>query len=197
VESELGLIPEGWEVKPLDQVADYLNGLALQKFPPESDSDFLPVIKIAQLKKGDTEGADRASSKLKPEYVVNDGDVLFSWSGSLAVDIWTGGPGALNQHLFKVTSANYPKWFYLYWTKFHLFRFQSIAADKAVTMGHIQRKHLTEALCVVPPLPKIKQLDSLIALLLGQQIERRMEVQTLATLRDTLLHKLLSGEMCI
>jgi type I restriction enzyme S subunit len=64
-------------------------------------------------------------------------------------------------------------------------------------MGHIQRKHLTEALCVVPPLPKIKQLDSLIALLLGQQIERRMEVQTLATLRDTLLHKLLSGEMCI
>ena len=195
VESELGLIPVGWEVKPLDQIADYLNGLALQKFPPESDADFLPVIKISQLKKGDTEGADRASSKLKPECIVNDGDVLFSWSGSLEVDVWCGGPGALNQHLFKVTSANYPKWFYFYWTKSHLSHFQGVAADKAVTMGHIQRKHLTAARCVVPPVLKIEKLDAFLAPLLTQQIELRKEARSLAILRDTLLPKLLSGEV--
>ncbi|EAT16361.1 restriction endonuclease subunit S [Desulfuromonas acetoxidans] len=197
VESELGLIPVGWEVKSLDQVANYLNGLALQKFPPESETDWLPVIKIAQLKKGDTEGADRASSKLKPVYIVDDGDVLFSWSGSLTVDIWTGGQGALNQHLFKVTSVNYPKWFYLHWTKFHLARFQNIAADKAVTMGHIQRKHLTEALCVAPEKSGIDSFDSLFSSLLAQEIELRIVSRSLSFLRDTLLPKLLSGELCI
>jgi len=195
VDSELGEVPDGWEVKPLDEIADYLNGLALQKFPPESDLDYLPVIKIAQLKKGDTLGADRASCKLKPEYIVNDGDVLFSWSGSLAVDVWCGGPGALNQHLFKVTSADYPKWLYLYWTKHHLAHFQAIAAGKAVTMGHIQRKHLTEALCVMPPPDLVKLLDGVMSPFLATQIENRKGTRTLSILRDTLLPKLLSGEL--
>lgn len=197
VESELGLIPQGWEVKPLDQIADYLNGLALQKYPPESDREYLPVIKIAQLKKGDTEGADRASSKLKPEYIVNDGDVLFSWSGSLEVDVWCGGQGALNQHLFKVTSNVYPKWIYLYWTKSHLNRFQAIAAAKAVTMGHIQRMHLTESLCVAPPVRSVELFDVLLAPLLYQQVELRKESRKLANFRGTLLPKLLSGEIKI
>src|SRR5690606_2645941 len=113
-------IPKGWEANGLDEIATFLNGLALQKYPPESDEEFLPVIKIAQLRKGNTEGSDRASKNLKPEYIVNDGDVLFSWSGSLEVDLWCGGAGALNQHLFKVTSDKYPKWFYFLWTRLHL-----------------------------------------------------------------------------
>src|SRR5690606_9139238 len=54
VESELGEIPEGWEMRSLDSIANYLNGLALQKFPPESEEEFLPVIKIAQLRAGNT-----------------------------------------------------------------------------------------------------------------------------------------------
>ena len=108
-DSELGEIPSGWEVKALDEIAHFLNGLALQKFSPEEGGATLPVIKIAQLKKGDSTGADRCSTSVPAEYVVRDGDVLFSWSGSLAVDIWSGGDGALNQHLFKVTSKNYGK----------------------------------------------------------------------------------------
>ena len=75
-ESELGPVPKGWTVRALDDVAAYLNGLALQKFPPSDDS-WLPVIKIAQLRKGDTVGADRAGKNIKPEYVVQNGDVLF------------------------------------------------------------------------------------------------------------------------
>jgi len=106
-ESPLGHIPQGWAVRSLDQVADYLNGLALQKYPP-GDGETLPVIKIAQLRKGDSEGADRCNTELAPQYIVDDGDVLFSWSGSLEVELWCGGRGALNQHLFKVTSSDFP-----------------------------------------------------------------------------------------
>ncbi len=121
-ESALGSVPTGWVVRALDEIAAYLNGLALQKFPPGDDT-WLPVIKIAQLRKGDTVGADRASRNLKPEYIVQNGDVLFSWSGSLEVEVWCGGEGALNQHLFKVTSKAFPKWFYLHWTRHHLDHF--------------------------------------------------------------------------
>ncbi len=76
MDSELGPIPEGWGVKGLDDIATFLNGLALQKYPPIG-SESLPVIKIAQLRAGETTGADSAAANLPQEYVVEDGDVLF------------------------------------------------------------------------------------------------------------------------
>lgn len=195
IESELGEIPDGWEMLSLDSIANYLNGLALQKFPPESEEMFLPVIKIAQLRAGNTIGADRASAQIRPEYVVVDGDVLFSWSGSLEVEVWSGGRGALNQHLFKVTSDAVPKWFYFFATRHHLQGFRAIAADKATTMGHIQRKHLTDARIAVPSPEGMKKFDGAIAPLFDQLISNSLQSRVLAQLRDTLLPKLISGEL--
>ena len=193
-ESELGLVPKGWLVRPLDEIATFLNGLALQKFPPTDDAS-LPVIKIAQLRKGDAVGADRAGRNIKPEYVVQDGDVLFSWSGSLEVEVWCGGEGALNQHLFKVASEVYPKWFYYLWTKHHLESFRQIAASKATTMGHIQRMHLNQAKVVAPPQSFVSVAGECFAPLLDRWIETALQAQTLATLRDTLLPRLISGQL--
>ncbi|MCP4285604.1 MAG: restriction endonuclease subunit S [Gammaproteobacteria bacterium] len=194
-DSDLGPIPRGWGVKPLDVVANYQNGLALQKYRPEDEIDYLPVVKIAQLKKGFADGEEKASPNIKPECIIDDGDVVFSWSGSLMVDLWCGGRAALNQHLFKVTSDQYPKWFYLFWTKHHLVRFQQIAADKAVTMGHIKRSHLKEALCFVPNKELFRQ--DLIDELVSKQIAARLECVTLESLRNSLLPKLLSGEITL
>lgn len=195
IESELGEIPEGWEMRSLDSIANYLNGLALQKFPPESETEFLPVIKIAQLRTGNTNGADKASTKIKPDYVVVDGDVLFSWSGSLEVEVWNGGRGALNQHLFKVTSNEVPKWFYFFATRHHLPDFRAIAAGKATTMGHIQRKHLADARIAVAPPEIMKKFDALISPQFDQMINNAQQSRTFAQLRDTLLPKLISGEL--
>ena len=187
-------MPRGWQVKPLDEIAEYLNGLALQKYPPEG-GDYLPVIKIAQLRKNDTEGADKASAAIDPAYIVDDGDVLFSWSGSLEVVVWCGGKGALNQHLFKVTSAEYPKWFYSHWTTHHLLDFRQIAAGKATTMGHIQRHHLSAALTAVPSFEAMRAADHIMSPLLDRFIANIVESRTLAALRDALLPRLLSGEV--
>lgn len=195
IESELGEIPEGWEMRSLDSIANYLNGLALQKFPPESETEFLPVIKIAQLRAGNTNGADKASTQIKPEYVVVDGDVLFSWSGSLEVEVWNGGRGALNQHLFKVTSNEVPKWFYFFATRQHLSDFRAIAAGKATTMGHIQRKHLTDARIAVAPPESMERFDAVIASQFDQLVSNAQQSRSLAQLRDTLLPKLISGEL--
>ena len=193
-DSELGEIPEGWQVKSLDEIAHYQNGLALQKFRP-SGSDFLPVLKIAQLKKGVTDNKEKASPDMKPECIVNSGDVVFSWSGSLMVDTWCGGTAALNQHLFKVTSKNFPKWFYNYFTKYHLREFQHIAEAKAVTMGHIKREHLAQAKCAIPNESLIKLGDLAIGKLLDKQIKQRLEINTLTELRNTFLLKFFSGDI--
>ena len=195
-ETALGHTPQGWEVRSLDKAAHYLNGLALQKYPP-GDGFTLPVIKIAQLRKGNSVGADRCNTDLPPAYIVQDGDVLFSWSGSLEVELWCGGPGALNQHLFKVTSPEFPKWFYYLWTLYHLDEFRLIAAGKATTMGHIQRGHLTAAKVLIPPRPLLDAMTRTMSPLMDQIIANRIQSRTLATLRDTLLPKLLSGELSI
>ena len=196
-DSELGEIPRGWEIKGLDEVADFLNGLALQKYPPEDGLPTLPVIKIAQLKKGDSAGADQCSSSLPGEYVVRDGDVLFSWSGSLAVDIWCGGDGALNQHLFKVTSKSHSKWFFYHWVKHHLPDFQEIAKSKATTMGHIQRHHLSAAKAVIPSPSLLGAMDSALEPLLERSFGLRSQSRELSAVRDALLPKLISGELRI
>lgn len=194
-ESALGLIPRGWTVRSLDSFATYLNGLALQKYPAESEDEYLPVIKIAQLRAGHTNGSDRASARLKPEYVVGDGDVLFSWSGSLEVEFWCGGEGALNQHLFKVTSSEVPKWFYYLATKHFLPGFREIAAHKATTMGHIQRGHLTASRLALPPAPAIRALSSVMGPLLERRINGALQARELAAVRDSLLPRLICGRL--
>lgn len=190
-------IPSGWQCRPLDEIAHYQNGLALQKFRPKDEDNYLPVVKISQLKKGFADGEERASPDIKPECIIDDGDVVFSWSGTLFVDLWCGGRAALNQHLFKVTSAHYPKWFYLQYTLLHLEYFQRIAADKAVTMGHINRHHLSSAFCTVPDNRVLSIADKSIAPLVDMAINLRLESKKLQGLRDALLPKLLSGELSV
>lgn len=194
VESDFGESPEGWDVRPLDGIAEFLNGLALQKFPPKGD-EYLPVIKIRELNQGITESTDKAAIDINAAYVVNDGDVLFSWSGSLQVCIWCDGAGALNQHLFKVSSDEYPKWFYYQWVKFHLPEFQQIAQGKATTMGHIQRHHLSAALVAIPTEDVLKRMNFVMIPLLEQIITNGIQVRKLSAIRDSLLPKLMSGEI--
>ncbi|HBT3891649.1 TPA: restriction endonuclease subunit S [Klebsiella pneumoniae] len=196
-DSELGEIPEGWSIKPLDGIATYQNGLALQKFRPENENDFLPVVKIAQLKKGFSDGEEKASPNIKPECIIDNGDVVFSWSGSLMVDIWCGGKAALNQHLFKVSSTKYPKWLYYKYTAHHLIEFQRIAEAKAVTMGHIKREHLSQAKCLMPSSETVHAFTPFFEPVLNKVISNRLETRKLENIRDTLLPKLLSGEITL
>ena len=196
VDSELGMIPEGWKVGRLTEIASYMNGLAMQKFPPENDEDSLPVLKIKELGQGFCgPDSDRCSCNIKDECKVHNGDVIFSWSGTLLVDVWCGGDCGLNQHLFKVTSKEYPKWFYYYWTKHHLQEFIHIAKDKAVTMGHIKRGHLEEALVAIPDNDSMERAHELFEPILSKMISLRLENSSLSLLRDTLLPRLMSGEL--
>ena len=67
--------------------------------------------------------------------------------------------GALNQHLFKVTSVSYPRWLCYLGIHGHLSGFRYIAAGKATTMGHIQWHHLSEAKLPVPTAELLRAID--------------------------------------
>ena len=193
---DLESIPNGWKQGNLLDIANYLNGLAMQKYRPNRDESGLPVLKIKELRQGFCDGnSELCSPNIKPEYVIHDGDVIFSWSGSLLVDIWCGGVCGLNQHLFKVTSQTYDKWFYYLWTAHHLERFISIAADKATTMGHIKRGELEKAEVLIPSEKDYKEISSLMNPLFNLIVANRIEARKLAELRDELLPKLMSGEI--
>lgn len=188
---------EEWETMPLSKMADFLNGLACQKFPPKNEIDKLPVLKIKELSSGITENSDWASTEIKPEYLVKNGDVIFAWSASLMVKIWDGQDCILNQHLFKVTSENYPKWFYYLWCKHHLAEFISIAESHATTMGHIKRGDLDEAKVLIPSPVELEVMTEQAEPLIDKIITNNIQINTLTKLRDSLLPKLMSGEVTI
>lgn len=192
----LETLPIGWERASLIDIADYLNGLAMQKYRPTADETGIPVLKIKELRQGCCDdNSELCSPNIKSEYIIHDGDVIFSWSGSLLVDFWCGGICGLNQHLFKVTSSNYDKWFYYSWTKHHLDRFVAVAADKATTMGHIKRDELAKAVVLIPNEADYKRIRTLLQPIYDLIITNRIENKRLAKIRDTLLPKLMSGEL--
>lgn len=192
----LETLPDGWKQASLIDIAYYLNGLAMQKYRPTVDETGIPVLKIKELRQGCCDdNSELCSPSIKSEYIIHDGDVIFSWSGSLLVDFWCGGICGLNQHLFKVTSNKYNKWFYYAWTKHHLDRFIAVAADKATTMGHIKRDELSKAEVLIPNEADYKRIETLLQPIYDLIIANRIENKKLAETRDTLLPKLMSGEL--
>ena len=196
-ETELGLSPKGWDVVSLSAIADYINGLAMQKYRPVEGEKGLPVLKIKELGQGNTDDSSElcSPSLIGEKYIIDDGDIIFSWSGTLMVKVWCGGKCGLNQHLFVVEPKDYPHWFAYQWTKHHLDNFIHIAKDKAVTMGHIKRGELDKAKVVVPDGTSMAAIDSMMKPLHSQIISNKIESRRLAELRDTLLPRLMSGEI--
>lgn len=150
-----------YEVSSLSKIANYTNGLAMQKFRPKDNEESLPVIKIKEMNDGITENTERCSTNIKDVVIINNGDVLFAWSGTLCMSIWGKGKAGLNQHIFKVTSDKYPKWFYYFWTLKHLNKFKMIAAGKATTMGHIKRGELDISEVLIPEDKELQEMHNL------------------------------------
>lgn len=189
-------IPKGWEVKSLWSIAKYLNGLALQKYRPKNEyDDFLPVIKIREMNEGISANTEKASTEISKEAIINDGDILFSWSATLDVKIWTQGKGALNQHIFKVTSNQYPKSFYYFELLNYLQHFKMMAELRKTTMGHITQDHLKQAFICIPSDALLSGLDQILSPIFQKIIILKKQNQQLAQLRDFLLPMLMNGQV--
>lgn len=100
--SDFGIAPSDWKTGNLYDIANFINGLACQKYRPNENESSLPVIKIREMHEGISVDSERVKADLPQNNIVNTGDILFSWSASLEVQRWAGTTGGLNQHIFKV-----------------------------------------------------------------------------------------------
>lgn len=188
---------EDWEEISLTKVANFLNGLACQKYPPKNEIEKLPVLKIRELSNGIGDDSDWATTDIASEYIIHAGDVIFAWSASLMVKIWDGEDCILNQHLFKVTSYKYPKWFYYLWCKHHLNEFIAIAQSHATTMGHIKRSDLESAIVLIPSNKELMMMNEQMDGMLRKIENNNRQLQTLIKVRNGLLPKLMNREISI
>ena len=185
-----------WKLASLLDIADYKNGLAMQRFRPVSIDAGLPVLKIRELGQGFCgSDAERCRSDIEESVIVHNGDLIFSWSGTLLLNFWAGGNAGLNQHLFKVTSNKYPNWFYYCWTKHHMQRFISMAKDRATTMGHIKRSALQESEVYIPQYEVMQKLTKHMQPLVDELVNSKVESYQLIKLKESLLPKLISGQI--
>ncbi|GEM_PF-87847 len=193
---ELGKeIPEGWKVSYLSKIANYKNGLAMQNFPFENYESSLGVLKIRELGLGQIDNnSDRCTDNLPADVIIDNGDIIFSWSGTLKIDIWTGTRAGLNQHLFKVTSKKYAKWFYYYSTKYHLVEFIRIANSNKTSLGHIKKEHLDDALILLSNKSQMTEMANVIEEQFNYIINLKNQNQKLSQLQSLLSSRLAVGE---
>ena len=200
-DSEMGEIPRGWAATPLYEIATYVNGAAYSAFQPNDDRRGLPIIKIAELKAGITPQTKFSDVQMPEKYRVNKGDVLFSWSGnpdtSIDTFVWSANSGWLNQHIFKVLVRHQrERAFVLSTLKALKPVFAEIARNKQTTgLGHVTAADM-KRLRVARPDDRVMQAWGTVAAPIHERVFKgALEAESLARLRDTLLPKLISGEL--
>lgn len=177
---------------PLSSFARFVNGRAFTK---DATGAGRMVIRIAEINSGPGASTVYNDIDVSDVHLARPGDVLFAWSGSLAVARWYRPEAIVNQHIFKVIpNAGVPVWLAYELVQEKLADFKGIAAGKATTMGHIQRHHLDEPV-PAPKMEYIAALDSELRPLWDRALAAEQESLTLAELRDTLLPRLMSGEI--
>jgi type I restriction enzyme, S subunit len=188
-------VPLGWRQVSIGSLGSYLNGYAFD--PTEWFSEGVPIIKIREMTSGVTVDTPRnPGESIQKRYHFDNGDIIFSWSATLLVKVWDQGPGLLNQHLFKVTpNQGIPKSFLFFSLNFSLPIFEALTTGS--TMKHIKRKELETVKVLLPPPALLEKFDSIAAPLLKQMLDLTRANRNLATTRDALLPRLISGKLAV
>jgi type I restriction enzyme S subunit len=181
---------DDWTETTLGDVAEYVNGYP---FKPEHLGEVgTPVIRIRQLL-DPTEPVDRTSIDVPDKCVLRDGDIVFSWSGTLAVRIWTRGEAFLNQHLFRILPGPKVDKALLPLLIEHAIE-DLIEKSHGTTMKHITKQSLLPHEILLPPLQDQRRIVDLVSSIddVVQSTERA--VADAKSLRSGLLSAVLSGD---
>lgn len=188
-------VPEGWEKKSIGEIGEYLNGFAFK--PSDWQELGKPIIKIKEMGNGVTNETPRNGGERVPaKYLIKAGDLLFSWSATLMVIIWSGEEGWLNQHLFKVTPVKgIDREFLLQSILNTIVEFQNLTTGS--TMKHIQRNKLNQVFINVPNAEIMKRYADISEKTRSNILSLQSQLRLLTEARDRLLPKLMSGEIAI
>lgn len=200
-ESELGLVPRGWLPASVYDLATYINGAAYKAFDPNLERRGLPIIKIAELKAGVTTQTAYSAVAMPEKYRIMTGDILFSWSGnpdtSIDTFVWSYDQAWLNQHIFRVLPHAALERSFLLRTLKHLRPvFAELARNKQTTgLGHVTVADLKRLRVIRPKTALIAHFNSVVSPIHERHFNNEKIAQSLSTLRDTLLPRLISGQL--
>lgn len=191
----IGGVPLGWEMRSLDSLAAFLNGFAFK--PHHLGDKGLPIVKIPELKGGILEKTPRYDGEDVPDkYLLTTSDLIFSWSGTLAIDFWCNGTAYLNQHLFKVLPFDGISAAHLLIAireAMPLFENQTVGA----TMKHIRRSALSGVKIAMPPEALYSNFRETLDPIYDQIVVLRQLSASAAKARDLLLPKLMNGTLAV
>jgi type I restriction enzyme, S subunit len=178
-----------WEVRSLTSLGAYLNGFAFKS--NHWGDEGLPIVRIRELLDQSVE-PDRYNGPLAQAFRIDDGDLIFSWSATLATLFWDRGPAYLNQHLFKVTAARDVDIRFLHQLiDFHLDPLS--ARSHGTTMKHVTRGDLAEYMVELPTIAEQRQIAEVLAAVDDQVRAAELARAKLATIEGAVLSDLLDG----
>ena len=205
-ESSLGLIPKGWKIKALPDVIDFLEGPGIRNWQYTNSDEGTKFINIRCIKNRDLilDTANRIHDKEAygkyQHFLLKPKDIVVSTSGTLgrfAIVREEHLPLMLNTSVIRMRPIyNVCNWeFLLGYIESEIFQQELNARACGSVQKNFGPMHLKQMFIVVPPIEILNSHTLIIGNLIQRSLDNLSEISTLATLRDTLLPKLMSGEI--
>ena len=193
VDSELGMIPEGWKVGSPYEYVKVVYGAPYKSAKFNDNGEGLPLIRIRDLK--DCKPQFYTPEILPQTEYVNMGDIVAGMDAEFVPHIWKGKTGLLNQRVCKLIpqQTSISNLFVLYLMKPELEFVQSYKTG--TTVSHLGKADIDKFVVALPPLEVVEDCSELLDPILQRIKNISAESRTLSTLRDTLLPRLMSGEL--
>lgn len=191
VASELDEIPNGWRVGRLQELTKIINGRAYKN--TEFKLEGTPIVRIQNLTgKGQTVYSDL---ELHENKYISAGDLIYAWSATFGPYIWRGPRSIYHYHIWRLDCDKHFKYFlYLYLKRI---------SDNVRNQGtgsiftHITKTLMENQEAVVPDDKTIILWDKIAEKIFEKLMANHYQIQTLTQTRDTLLPKLMSGQIRI
>lgn len=195
VASELGEVPEGWEVGDLYDLIEVDYGFPFKSELFNEIKEGLPLIRIRDLKNGD--GSFYTTEKYDYKYIIEPGDVLAGMDAEFKPYLWSGNKALLNQRVcrFKPKKKFVSNVFIFELIKPHLHFYEKTKAG--TTVIHLGKSDIDQFEIIQPDENTLSEFKKIADPLLQKYINNNREIQTLTQTRDTLLPKLMSGQIRI
>ncbi|MDP1664510.1 MAG: restriction endonuclease subunit S [Methylobacter sp.] len=201
-ESELGLVPSGWRVAPVGDVVEIVGGGT----PNTKETEYWEPAEFAWTTPRDLSGL-QSPVLLKTERLLSAKGVLKVSSGLLPIGTLLLSsrapigylaiaqiPLAINQgYIAILPSSQLPPLYMYFWCKQNMEVIKSRANGS--TFMEISKKAFRPIPVQVPPVDLLDNFLDVANPIFTRLTENEKQAQTLTTLRDTLLPRLISGQL--
>lgn len=191
-DSELGLIPEGWQVSGLDQVSNVRYGAPFASKYFNTSGLGQPLIRIRDLRKQVI--ATWTPEKHAKGFLVSGGELLVGMDGEFNPTLWFGEDALVNQRICMIERKSFVSNFFLYFTLLPIMR-RIEHGSTGSTVIHLGKSDIDSIKLVVPTENILQKYQDLTENFLSQIVAINKQNRTLSQVRDLLLPRLVSGEL--